>query len=97
MTSTVQSQSKSAPEPVKTALIQRFPDIATTLAKEQNPIDEATLDYLERLRVDGLIHGTHYNTIDNYFGVFITQQDYPHPIPWWDALTRLQQLYPICA
>ena len=97
MTSTVQSQSKSAPEPVKTALIQRFPDIATTLAKEQNPIDDATLDYLERLRVDGLIHGTHYNTIDNYFGVFITQQDYPHPIPWWDALKQLQQIYPICA
>jgi hypothetical protein len=99
MTSTVQSPTKSTsqPQPVITALMQRFPDTAGTLAKEQNPIDEATLDYLERLRVDGLIYNTHYNTIDNYFGVFITQQDYPHPIPWWDALTRLQQLYPICA
>jgi hypothetical protein len=96
-TTTVHSPTKSTAQPLVTVLMQRFPDIAGTLAKEQNPIDEATLDYLERLRVEGLIYNTHYNTIDNYFGVFITQQDYPHPIPWWDALTQLQQLYPSCA
>lgn len=93
----VQTPTKSTSQPVVTALMQRFPDIAGTLAKEQNPIDAATLDYLERLRVDGLIYNTHYNTIDNYFGVFITRQDYPHPIPWWEAMTRLQQVYPVCA
>jgi hypothetical protein len=96
-TTTVQNPTKSTSQPVVTALMQRFPDIAGTLAKERNPIDAATLDYLERLRIEGLIHGTHYNTIDNYFGVFITQRDYPHPIPWWEAMTRLQQLYPLCA
>lgn len=96
-TTTVHTPTKSTSQPVITALMQRFPDIAGTLAKEQNPIDAATLDYLERLRVDGLIYNTHYNTIDNYFGVFITQQDYPHPIPWWEAMGRLQHVYPICA
>jgi hypothetical protein len=96
-TTTIKNPTKSTSQPVVTALMQRFPDITGTLSKERNPIDAATLDYLERLRVEGLIHGTHYNTIDNYFGVFITQRDYPHPIPWWDALLQLQQLYSMCA
>jgi hypothetical protein len=94
MTNTVKSKSKSAPEPVKTALMERFPDIATTLAKERNPIDEATLDYLQRLKVAGGIYDMQYSSIHNFFGVFITVKDYPHLIPWWDAVPQLQQLYP---
>jgi hypothetical protein len=96
-TTIVKNSTKSTSQPVVTALMQRFPEIAGTLSKERNPIDAATLDYLERLRIEGLIHGTHYNTIDNYFGVFITQRDYPHPIPWWEALLQLQQLDSMCA
>ena len=93
-TSTVESTSKSKPEPVKTVLMQRFPDIAHTLAQEQNPIDEATLDYLQRLKAVGGIYDMQYSSIHNFFGVFITIKDYPHPIPWWDAVLQLQQLYP---
>jgi hypothetical protein len=94
MTNAVKSKSKSAPEPVKTALMERFPDIATTLAKERNPIDEATLDYLQRLKVAGEIYDMQFSSIHNFFGVFITVKDYPHLIPWWDAVPQLQQLYP---
>ncbi len=90
----VKSKSKLAPETVKTALMKRFPDIATTLAQEQNPIDEATLDYLQRLKVAGGIYDMQYRSIHNFFGVFITIKDYPHPIPGWDAVPQLQQLYP---
>jgi hypothetical protein len=93
-TSTVESTSKSKPEPVKTVLMQRFPDIAHTLAQEQNPIDEATLDYLQRLKAVGGIYDMQYSSIHNFFGVFMTIKDYPHPIPWWDAVPQLQQLYP---
>jgi hypothetical protein len=93
MTSTVHSQSKSGSEPVKTALMQRFPDIATTLAQEQNPIDEATLDYLQRLKLAGAIYDMQYSSIHNFFGVFITVKDYPHLIPWWEAVPQLQRLY----
>ncbi len=95
-TSTVTSTSKSRPEPepVTTVLMQRFPDIAHTLAQEQNPIDEATLDYLQRLKAVGGIYDMQYSSIHNFFGVFITIKDYPHPIPWWDAVPQLQQLYP---
>jgi hypothetical protein len=93
-TNTVKSKSKSAPEPVKTALMERFPDIATTLAKERNPIDEATLNYLQRLKVAGGIYDMQYSSIHNFFGVFITVKDYPHLIPWWDAVPQLQRLYP---
>jgi hypothetical protein len=88
------SKSKSAPESVKTALMEKFPDIATTLAQEQNPINEATFDYLQRLKVAGGIYDMQYSSIHNFFGVFITVKDYPHLIPWWDAVPQLQQLYP---
>jgi hypothetical protein len=84
----------SKPEPVITALMKRFPDIANTLAKEQNPIDEATLNYLQRLKVAGGIYDMQYSSIHNFFGVFITIKDYPHPIPWWEAVFQLQLLYP---
>jgi hypothetical protein len=94
MTGTVKGKSKSASDPVKTALMEKFPDIATTLAQEQNPIDEATLDYLQRLKVAGGIYDMQYSSIHNFFGVFITVKDYPHLIPWWDAVPQLQQLYP---
>lgn len=87
----------STSQPATTALMKRFPDIAGTLSKEKNPIDEATLDYLEELRVNGMVYGTHYTTIHNFYGVFITIKDYPHPIPWWEAVPQLQQLYPLCA
>jgi hypothetical protein len=90
----IRTAPKSKPERVVTALMKRFPDIANTLSKEENPIDEATLDYLERLKVAELIHNVHYSSIHNFFGVFITSKDYPHPIPWWDAVPQLQQLYP---
>jgi hypothetical protein len=93
-TSAVKSKSKSAPESVKTALMQRFPDIANTLAQEQNPIDEATLDYLQRLKVAGGIYDMQYSSIHNFFGVFLTIKDYPHLIPWWDAVPQLHQLSP---
>jgi hypothetical protein len=93
-TNAVKSKSKSAPEAVKTALMERFPDIATTLAKERNPIDEATLDYLQRLKVAGEIYDMQFSSIHNFFGVFITVKDYPHLIPWWEAVPQLQQLYP---
>jgi hypothetical protein len=93
MTGTVKGKSKAAPEPVKTALMERFPEIATTLAHEQNPIDEATLDYLQGLKVAGGIYDMQYSSIHNFFGVFISIKDYPHPIPWWDAVPQLQQLY----
>jgi hypothetical protein len=53
MANKVKGKSKSAPESVKTALMEKFPDIATTLAQEQNPIDETTFDYLQRLKVAG--------------------------------------------
>jgi hypothetical protein len=94
MTNTVKGKSKVVSEPVKTALMERFPDIATTLAQEQNPIDEATLDYLQGLKVAGGIYDMQYSSIHNFFGVFITVKDYPHLIPWWDAVPQLQQLYP---
>jgi hypothetical protein len=94
-TNAVKSKSKSAPEPVKTALMERFPDIATTLAKERNPINEATLDYLQRLKVAGEIYDMQFSSIHNFFGVFITVKDYPHLIPWWEAVPQLQQLYPM--
>jgi hypothetical protein len=94
---TVKSTPRSTPEPVTTALMNRFPESAGVLAHEQNPIDEATLDYLEGLKASGAIYDTHYSTIHNFFGVFITVKDYPHPIPWWDALAQLPQLDPICA
>jgi hypothetical protein len=90
----IRTAPKSKPEQVVTALMNRFPDIAHTLSKEENPIDEASLDYLERLRVAELIYNVHYSSIYNFFGVFITIKDYPHAIPWWDAVTQLQQLYP---
>jgi hypothetical protein len=93
-TNSTKSKSKAAPEAVKTALMERFPDIATTLAKERNPIDEDTLDYLQRLKVAGGIYDMQYSSIHNFFGVFITIKDYPHLIPWWDAVQQLQQLYP---
>ena len=80
-----------------TALMKRFPEGAGVLAHEQNPIDEATLDYLAQLKVAGIIYDTHYSTIHNFFGVFMTVKDYPHPIPWWEALKQLQQVYPACA
>jgi hypothetical protein len=73
--------------------MERFPEIATTLAHEQNPIDEATLDYLQGLKVAGGIYDMQYSSIHNFFGVFISIKDYPHPIPWWDAVPQLQQLY----
>ncbi len=95
MTNTAKAESKAAPEPVKTALMKRFPDIAATLSQEQNPIDEATLDYLQRLKVAGGIYDMLYSSIHNFFGVFITIKDYPHPIPWWDAVPQLRKLYPI--
>jgi hypothetical protein len=95
MANKVKGKSKAAPESVKTALMQKFPDIATTLAQEQNPIDEATFDYLQRLKVAGGIYDMQYSSIHNFFGVFITVKDYPHLIPWWDAVPQLQQLYPI--
>jgi hypothetical protein len=94
MISTVKGKSKAAPEPVKTALMQRFPEIAATLAQERNPIDEATLDYLQGLKVAGEIYDMQYSSIHNFFGVFISIKDYPHPIPWWDAVPQLQQLCP---
>ncbi|PSB56831.1 hypothetical protein [Chamaesiphon polymorphus] len=94
-TNAVKSKPNATPEPVKTALMKRFPDIATTLSQEQNPIDEATLDYLQRLKVAGGIYDMQYSSIHNFFGVFITIKDYPHPIPWWDAVPQLQRLYPI--
>jgi hypothetical protein len=97
MTGAVKGKSKSASEPVKTALMRRFPDIANTLAQERNPIDEATLDYLQRLKVAGGIYDMQYSSIHNFFGVFITVKDYPHLIPWWDAVPQLQQLYPNCS
>jgi hypothetical protein len=84
----------SEPEVVITALMKAFPEIANTLAKEQNPIDEANLDYLKRLKVAGGIYDMQYTSIHNFFGVFIMMRDYPHPIPWWDAVPQLQQLYP---
>jgi hypothetical protein len=90
----IRTSSKSKPEPVVTELMKRFPDIANTLSKEENPIDETTLDYLERLKVAELIYNVQYSTIHDFFGVFITCYDYPHPIPWWDAVPQLQQLYP---
>jgi hypothetical protein len=93
MAGTVKGKSKSVSEPVKTVLMQRFPDIANTLAQEQNPIDEATLDYLQRLKVAGGIYDMQYSSIHNFFGVFITVKDYPHLIPWWDAVQQLQMLY----
>jgi hypothetical protein len=93
MASKVKGKSRSAPESVKTALMEKFPDIATTLAQEQNPIDEATFDYLQRLKVAGGIYDMQYSSIHNFFGVFITVKDYPHLIPWWDAVPQLQQLY----
>jgi DNA-binding MarR family transcriptional regulator len=96
-TGAVKGKSKSASEPVKTALMERFPDIANTLAQERNPIDEATLDYLQRLKVAGGIYDMQYSSIHNFFGVFITVKDYPHLIPWWDAVPQLQRLYPACA
>ena len=88
---------KSTLQPVTTALMQRFPESAGVLSQEQNPIDEATLDYLGRLKASGAIYDTHYSTIHNFFGVFITVKDYPHPIPWWEAMTQLERLYPLCA
>jgi hypothetical protein len=94
MANKVKGKSKSVPEAVKTALMEKFPDIATTLAQEQNPIDEATFDYLQRLKVAGGIYDMQYSSIHNFFGVFITVKDYPHLIPWWDAVPQLQQLYP---
>lgn len=94
-TNTTKAESKAAPELVKTALMKRFPDIATTLSQEQNPIDENTLDYLQRLKAAGGIYDMLYSSIHNFFGVFITIKDYPHPIPWWEALPQLQQLYSI--
>jgi hypothetical protein len=93
-TSTFKGNPKSVDEPVVTALMKRFPEIASTLSKEQNPIDEATLDYLQRLRVAGNIYDMQYNSVKNFFGVFITIKDYPHSIPWWNAVLQLQQLYP---
>jgi hypothetical protein len=93
-TNAVKSKSKSSSEAVKTALMERFPDIATTLAKERNPIDEATLDYLQQLKVAGGTYDMQYSSIHNFFGVFITVKDYPHLIPWWDAVPQLKQLYP---
>jgi hypothetical protein len=90
----VKGKSKAAPESVKTALMEKFPDIATTLAQEQNPINEATFDYLQRLKLAGEIYDMQYSSIHNFFGVFITVKDYPHLIPWWDAVPQLQQLYP---
>jgi hypothetical protein len=84
----------SKPEQVVTALMNRFPDIAHTLSKEENPIDEASLDYLERLKVAELIYNVQFSSVHNFFGVFITIKDYPHAIPWWDAVPQLQQLYP---
>jgi hypothetical protein len=89
--SSVKSQKS---ESVVTALMKRFPEIANTLAKEQNPIDEATLDYLQRLKVEDGIYDMQYSSIHNFFGVFITIKDYPHPIPWWEAIGKLQLLYP---
>jgi hypothetical protein len=62
-TNAVKSKPTAAPEPVKTALMKRFPDIATTLSQEQNPIDEATLDYLQRLKVAGGIYDMLYSSI----------------------------------
>jgi hypothetical protein len=94
---TAKNTSYPAPVPVVTALMKRFPESAGVLASEQNPIDEATLDYLGRLKANGAIYDTHYSTIHNFFGVFITVKDYPHPIPWWEAIERLQKLYPRCA
>jgi hypothetical protein len=94
MTGAVKGKSKSASEPVKTALMERFPDIANTLAQERNPIDEATLDYLQRLKVAGGIYDMQFSSIHNFFGVFITVKDYPHLMPWWDAVPQLQRLYP---
>jgi hypothetical protein len=90
----IRTSPTSKPEPVVTELMKRFPDIANTLSKEQNPIDKANLDYLERLRIAELIYNVQYSTIYDFFGVFITCYDYPHPIPWWDAIPQLQQLYP---
>jgi hypothetical protein len=94
MTGVVKGKSRSASEAVKTALMEKFPDIATTLAQEENPIDAATLDYLQRLKVAGRIYDMQFSSIHNFFGVFITIKDYPHLIPWWGAIPQLQQLYP---
>lgn len=77
-----------------TSSIGNIIDIATTLAQERNPIDAATFDYLQRLKVAGRIYDMQYSSIQNFFGVFITVKDYPHLIPWWDAVPQLQQLYP---
>jgi hypothetical protein len=52
------------------------------------------LDYLQRLKVAGGIYDMQYSSIHNFFGVFITVKDYPHLIPWWDAVPQLQRLYP---
>jgi hypothetical protein len=82
---------KSESQPV-TALMKRHPEVAQTLSLEQNPIDEATLDYLLGLEAAGAIHGTTYSTIHNYFGVFITKRDYPHAIPWWEAIKLISIL-----
>jgi hypothetical protein len=71
----VKGKSKSVPEAVKTALMERFPDIATKLAQERNPIDEATFDYLQRLKVTGGIYDMQYSSIHNFFGMFITVKD----------------------
>jgi hypothetical protein len=81
---------KPEPQPV-TALIKRNPEVAHTLSLEQNPIDEATLDYLLALETAGKIYRTHYSTIHNYFGVFITKRDYPHAIPWWEAVEIIRK------
>jgi hypothetical protein len=81
---------KPEPKPV-TALMKRHPNEANTFSLEQNPIDEATLDYLLALETAGKIYRTHYSTIHNYFGVFITKRDYPHAIPWWEAVEIIRK------
>jgi hypothetical protein len=82
------------PQRVKTALMEEFPNLTQTLSQEENPIDRKTLDYLYRLEQSGCIYRTQYSTLHNFFGVFLTQKDYPHPIPWWEVVTELRTKYP---
>ena len=85
---------KSTTPPRDSILQREFPQTAHGLAAENNPIDEDSYYYLNRLFQAELIYRLHYNTVDNFYGVAISIKDYPYLTPWWDAIPILKVLYP---